>query len=139
MLRTVRRRALRPREPLNVIGIDGWAFRRGRRYGTLICDLQQRRELALLSDRESGTVEAWLSAHPKIAVLALDRGGCYGEAATRALPVATQVADRWHLMENASAAVLDAVRKSTAAIHPHGGARHHDRSQPADACEHVAQ
>ena len=116
MLRTVRRRAQRPSEPLNVIGIDDWAFRRGYRYGTLICDLEQRRVVALLPDRESGTVEAWLSAHPEIAVLARDRGGCYGEAATRALPMATQVADRWHLMENASAAFLDAVRKSMAAI-----------------------
>ncbi|CAM5220636.1 hypothetical protein BTHI11S_06303 [Bosea thiooxidans] len=30
----------------------------------------------------------------------------------RALPEAMQVADRWHLMENASRAFLDAVRKS---------------------------
>jgi transposase len=116
MLRTVRRRAQRPSEPLNVIGIDDWAFRRGRRYGTPICDLERRRVIALLPDRESGTVEAWLSAHPEIAVLARDRGGCYGEAAARALPMATQVADRWHLMENASAPFLDAVRKSMAAI-----------------------
>ena len=32
------------------------------------------------------------------------------------LPDATQVADRWHLMENASAAFLDAVRLSMRAI-----------------------
>ena len=36
----------------------------------------------------------------------------YGEAAAKALPHAVQVADRWHLMENASRAFLDAVRKS---------------------------
>ncbi|WP_247367487.1 hypothetical protein, partial [Bradyrhizobium sp. CW10] len=30
----------------------------------------------------------------------------------KALPNAIQVADRWHLMENASAAFLDAVRRS---------------------------
>ena len=41
-----------------------------------------------------------------------DRGGGYGEAAAKALPNAIQVADRWHLMENASAAFLDAVRRS---------------------------
>ena len=35
----------------------------------------------------------------------------YGEATAKALPHAIQVADRWHLMENASRAFLDAVRK----------------------------
>jgi len=49
-------------------------------------------------------------------VISRDRGGGYGEAAARAPPAATQVADRWHLMENASAAFLDAVRKSMRAI-----------------------
>jgi len=78
--------------------------------------------VALLPDRESGTVEAWLSAHSEIAVLARDRGGCYGEAATQALPMATQAADRWHLMGNASAAFLDAVRKSITAIRTAEGA-----------------
>lgn len=38
--------------------------------------------------------------------------GGYGEAATRALPHATQVTNYWHLMKNTSMAVLDAVRKS---------------------------
>lgn len=45
-----------------------------------------------------------------------DRGGGYGEAVAKALPDAVQVADRWHLMENASAAFLNAVRKSMRAI-----------------------
>lgn len=116
MLRTVRRRAVRSVERPSVIGIDDWAFRRGQRYGTLVCDLERRRVIALLPDRESGTVEAWLAAHPEITVVARDRGGCYGDATTRSLPKAIQVADRWHLMQNASAAFLDAVRKSMAAI-----------------------
>lgn len=116
MLRTVRRRAVRPVEHPRVIGIDDWAFRRGQRYGTLVCDLERRRVIALLPDRESGTVEAWLAAHPEITLVARDRGGCYGEATTRALPHALQIADRWHLMENVSASFLDAVRKSMAAI-----------------------
>ena len=57
-------------------------------------------------------MEAWLAEHPAIEVVSRDRGGGYGEAAAKALPRAVQVADRWHLMENASAAFLDAVRKS---------------------------
>jgi transposase len=44
--------------------------------------------------------------------VARDRGGGYGEATAKALPHADQVADRWHLMENASRAFLDAVSKS---------------------------
>ncbi len=122
MLRSVRRHAARPVEAPRVIGIDDWAFRRGRRYGTIIVDLERRRTLALLPDRESGTVEAWLSAHPEITIVARDRGGGYGEATTRALPDAVQTADRWHLMENASAAFLDAVRRSMAAIRKAVGA-----------------
>lgn len=66
----------------------------------------------MLPDREAATVEAWLSARPDIRVVSRDRGGGYGQAVSRALPEARQVADRWHLMENASSAFLDAVRKS---------------------------
>src|SRR4029078_6991173 len=52
------------------------------------------------------------SGQPQITVVARDRGGSYAIATAKALPEATQVADRWHLMENASRAFLDAVRKS---------------------------
>lgn len=41
-----------------------------------------------------------------------DRSGSYALAAAKALPEATQVADRWHLMENASAAFLGAIKQS---------------------------
>jgi transposase len=44
------------------------------------------------------------------------RGGGYGEAERKALPDAVQIADRWHLMENASAAFLNAVRRSMRVI-----------------------
>jgi transposase len=112
LLRVIRRRAHVPTEPLGVIGIDDWAWRRNHRYGTIICDLERRRPVTLLPDREPATATAWLERHQEIAVVARDRGGGYGEAVTRALPHATQVADRWHLMENASRAFLDAVRKT---------------------------
>jgi transposase len=112
LLRVVRRRARARTEPLNVIGIDDWALRRNHRYGSIVCDLERRRIVTLLPDREAATVEAWLADHPEITIISRDRGGGYGEAAARALPNAVQVADRWHLMENASASFLDAVRKS---------------------------
>jgi len=112
LLRVVRRRPRKRIVPPSIIGIDDWAWRRNQRYGTLICDLERRRTIALLPDREPATAAAWLSAQPQISVVVRDRGGSYALAAARALPLATQVADRWHLMENASRAFLDAVRRS---------------------------
>lgn len=112
LLRVVRRRAQPRWDPLNVVGIDDFAFRRNHRYGSIVCDLERRQIVKLLPDREIATVAAWLSDHPEITVVSRDRGGGYGEATARALPNAIQVADRWHLMENASAAFLDAVKKS---------------------------
>src|SRR3954454_4040204 len=112
LLRVVRRRAQAPEGKLAVIGIDDFAWRRNHRYGTIVCDLERRRPVTLLPDREPATAEAWLARHQSIVTVARDRGGGYGEAAARALPHATQVADRWHLMENASRAFLDAVRRS---------------------------
>ena len=112
LLRVVRRRTACDASPLHVIGIDDWAWKRGQRYGSIICDLEQRCIVDLRPDREPATVEAWLSRHPEIAVISRDRGGGYGRAASRAAPQAVQVADRWHLMENASAAFLEVVRRS---------------------------
>lgn len=116
LLRVVRRRACLRTDPLKVVGVDDWAWRRNHRYGTIVCDLERRRIVTLLPDREVATVEAWLADHPEIEIVSRDRGGGYGEATARALPHAVQVADRWHLMENASAAFLDAVRKSMRTI-----------------------
>jgi transposase len=112
LLRTVRRYDRPPPPPPAVIGIDDWAWRRNHRYGTIICDLERRKTIALLPDREPSTAKAWLVEQPQIEIIARDRGGGYAQAAAQALPHAEQVADRWHLMENASHAFLDAVRKS---------------------------
>lgn len=99
-----------------VIGIDDWAWRKGQRYGTLICDLERRQVIDLLPNREPATVEAWLRARPGIEIVARDRNGGYGGAVSRGLPDAVQVADRWHLLENASAAFLAAVQRNMTAI-----------------------
>ena len=115
-LRSVRNAMGPPASAPRVIGIDDWAWRRGQRYGTLICDLERRQVIDLLPDREPATVEAWLRGQPQIEVVARDRNGGYGGAVSRALPRAVQVADRWHLLENASAAFLAAVRREMPVI-----------------------
>jgi transposase len=122
LLRVVRRRGSPTFLPPTVIGIDDWAWRRNQRYGTIICDLDRRKTIALLPDREPATAQDWLSDQSQIEIVARDRGGGYALAAAKALPHAVQVADRWHLMENASHAFLDAVRKSMRQIRSAVGA-----------------
>jgi transposase len=112
LLRVIRRCGTPNFAPPTAIGIDDWAWRRNQRYGTLVCDLERHKTIALLPDREPATAEAWLAGQPQVAIVARDRGGGYALAAQKALPHAIQVADRWHLLENASRAFLDAVSKS---------------------------
>jgi transposase len=97
LLRVVRRRGSPAMPPPGVVGINDWAWRRNHRYGTIICDLERRRTIALLPDREAATAQTWLAAQPQITVVARDRGGAYARAAAKALRHAVQVADRWHL------------------------------------------
>jgi transposase len=43
---------------MGVVGIDDWACKRGQRYGTIVCDLERRRIVDILPDRDAATVEA---------------------------------------------------------------------------------
>ncbi len=84
------------------LGIDDFAFKRGRTYGTLLIDLQSHQVLDVLSDRKAETAAAWMASHPEIRVVSRDRGGDYAAAAQTSAPQATQCADRFHLMINLS-------------------------------------
>ncbi|MCW6512930.1 ISL3 family transposase [Lichenifustis flavocetrariae] len=111
LLRTPRRRSAPTPTSAKIVVLDDFAWRRGHRYGTIVCDLEQRRIIDLLADREIGTVTAWLKHHPDIEIVCRDRGGGTREAATKGAPQALQIADRWHRLENASAAFLDIIRR----------------------------
>ena len=85
---------------LRVVGIDDWAFRKGQRYGTILCDLERHRVLDLLDDRNCQSAAAWFRAHPEIQIISRDRGGIYAQAAREGAPQAIQIADRFHLLKN---------------------------------------
>lgn len=111
VLRLIRRRPTPPCPAPRVVGIDDWAWLRGRRYGTIVCDLERRRVIDLLPGRSSAPVRDWLAAHPSVAVVSRDRSGPYAEAARTGAPAAIQVADRWHLLVNASEALRAVVER----------------------------
>jgi transposase len=100
LLRRVRA-AVKPCAPTpRLLGADDFAFRKGQRYGTILVDLERRRVIDLLPDREAVTLASWLKAHPGVEVVSRDRSPTYASAISEGAPGALQVADRFHLLMN---------------------------------------
>jgi transposase len=94
-----------PVKPVRELGIDDFAFRRGRKFGTLLVDLISHQVIDVLPDRKAETAAAWMNAHPDIELLSRDRGGDYAAGARQGAPQAIQVADRFHVYKNLVEAV----------------------------------
>lgn len=100
-----------------MVSLDDWAWRRGSRYGTIICDLGRHRRLDVLPDRNAASVATWLTGYPSIGIISRDRGGEYAEAARVGAPQAVQVADRFHLSQNLHEAIDQVIRRRFSEIH----------------------
>lgn len=110
LLRQLRRKVMMPSaQAPRVLGVDDWAWRKGRRYGTILCDLERGKVVDLLPDRSAESTAQWLRVHPGTEIVSRDRASLYAEAATKAAPQAIQVADRWHLLHNMTDALVGAL------------------------------
>jgi transposase len=100
LLRVMRRTAEANHPEPCVVGIDDWAFKKSKTYGTIVVDLERHQVIDLLPNRTAVTLATWLKAHPGIQVICRDRAGAYAEGARVGAPAALQIADRWHLLRN---------------------------------------
>jgi transposase len=114
LLRAIRDLPLPSGTKPHVVGVDDWALRKGRTYGTIVIDLERRRPIDLLPDRSAATLADWLRREPQIRIVARDRSTEYARGATSGAPTAVQVADRWHLLLN----TRQMVERWLARVHP---------------------
>lgn len=73
LLRLVKQPVLAPVSKPSVIGVDDFALRRGKTYGTLVVDLTTNRPIDLLKERTADALLDWLLHHPGIELMSRDR------------------------------------------------------------------
>ncbi|GHO98597.1 transposase [Reticulibacter mediterranei] len=103
-----------------MLGIDEWAYRRGKKYGALLIDLEKGTPVDLLPDRHAASVETWLKNHPGVQLISRDRGGEFARGARLGAPEALQTADRFHVFRNLAEVaekILGKHRRALKAIH----------------------
>ncbi|MFF5931559.1 ISL3 family transposase [Streptomyces hydrogenans] len=108
-----------PERAPRVLGVDEFAFRRGRTYGTVLVGVETGHVVDVLPDRTSETFAAWLREHPGAEIICRDRASAYTRAIKKAAPGAIEVADRWHLLQNLSAAVEKTCHQHRSCLRKH--------------------
>ena len=96
-----------------ILGVDDFAFKRGRTYGAILVDLRTHRPIDLLPERTADALSLWLRTHPGTLVISRDRSTEFARGASDGAPEAVQIADRFHVLQN----LRDAAERSLKRIH----------------------
>jgi transposase len=116
LIRLIHQQPLEQSTVPKVLGIDDWAFKKGTRYGTIIVDLEKRKIIDLLPDREALSVEKWLKEHPGVEIVSRDRYSNFANGVKNASPSIKHVADRWHLLKNLGDAMQKALDRNVVSL-----------------------
>src|SRR6266566_1058036 len=116
ILRLVKQSQLPTVSSPRVVGIDDWSWKRGLRYATLICNLENNRPIDVLPDRSVETVSAWFEKRPSVEIVSRDRSSEYAAAISKGAPQALQVADVWHIGKNLADSVQTLLARCRAEI-----------------------
>ena len=116
LLRRIRQYRFEEKPTIKVLGVDDFSFRRGVSFGTILVDLEKRQPIDLLPDREAETLKLWLDAHPEVEIVSRDRASAYSDATKRGAPQAVQIADRFHLLQNATGVFEKTLRRNYKAL-----------------------
>src|SRR5579883_1212907 len=84
-----------PVQPVRELGIDDFAFRRGRKFGTILVDMISHKVIDVLPDRQTfcltdrrqaESAAARMGTHPEIELVSRDRGGDYAARVRQGAP-----------------------------------------------------
>jgi transposase len=113
----VRRQARKEARPIAYVGVDEKAFRKGRRYHTIVCDLGQATVEFVAEERKTASLAAYYAQltdvqRGALRAVAMDMWEPYISATAAGLPDGDTkiVFDRFHIMRDMTKAV-DTVRK----------------------------
>lgn len=92
----------------------------GKKYGTILINLEDGTPVDLLPYRQAATLAGWLKQHPGVQLISHDRAGECTRGAKEGTPEALQTAGRFHVLRHLAEVVekvLGKHRQDLKAIH----------------------